>query len=42
MGREPFVVPDGAPVPGETVVVEQIRGLTLAVRRHEPWEVDLL
>jgi membrane-bound serine protease (ClpP class) len=29
-----------APAPGEVVIVQEIRGLTLAVRRREPWEVE--
>ena len=32
---------DGVPEPGESVVVEQIHGLTLTVRRREPWELPL-
>jgi membrane-bound ClpP family serine protease len=28
------------PEPGEPVVVERVNGLTLAVRRCEPWEAD--
>ena len=30
------------PAPGEAVLVLDIRGLTLTVRRCEPWEVELL
>ncbi|NMM88266.1 serine protease [Rhodococcus sp. SRB_17] len=30
-----------APTTGESVVVERIRGLTLSVRRREPWELPL-
>ena len=30
------------PAPGEAVIVLDIRGLTLTVRRCEPWEVELL
>ncbi|WP_072688269.1 NfeD family protein [Rhodococcus marinonascens] len=30
---------DATPTAGDAVVVEQIRGLTLTVRRREPWEV---
>ncbi|MCJ0906601.1 NfeD family protein [Rhodococcus sp. ARC_M6] len=32
---------DPAPTMGESVVVERIRGLTLSVRRREPWESSL-
>ncbi|MFC4605394.1 NfeD family protein [Rhodococcus kronopolitis] len=32
---------DPAPAAGETVVVSAVRGLTLAVRRPEPWEEPL-
>ncbi|MDI9915920.1 NfeD family protein [Rhodococcus sp. IEGM 1379] len=32
---------DPAPTTGESVVVERIRGLTLSVRRREPWELPL-
>jgi len=28
------------PVPGEPVVVERVEGLTLSVRRCEPWEAE--
>ena len=30
------------PAPGDAVIVLAIRGLTLTVRRCEPWEVELL
>lgn len=30
---------DCAPAAGESVVVEKVRGLTLTVRRREPWEL---
>lgn len=32
---------DPIPAAGETVVVEHVRGLTLTVRRREPWELPL-
>jgi membrane-bound serine protease (ClpP class) len=31
---------EALPVPGQRVVVEQVDGLTLAVRTPEPWEVS--
>ena len=30
-----------APAPGEAVIIQEIRGLTLTVRRREPWEAEL-
>ncbi|EKT83966.1 NfeD family protein [Rhodococcus opacus] len=32
---------DETPTAGDSVIVEQIRGLTLTVRRREPWELEL-
>ena len=32
---------DAAPVEGEDVVIDDVQGLTLRVRRAEEWEVDL-
>lgn len=39
---EPIGADDGPPSPGDAVIIERIRGLTLAVRRREPWEIDLV
>ncbi|HEU5265999.1 MAG TPA: hypothetical protein VFU35_04840 [Jatrophihabitans sp.] len=32
---------DSVPFPGEALIVEDIRGLTLVLRRHQPSEADL-
>lgn len=32
---------DEMPTAGESVIVEQVRGLTLTVHRREPWELPL-
>lgn len=29
-----------APVPGESVIIEKLHGLTLSVRPRQPWELD--
>lgn len=39
--RMEFGYDDSVPAVGESVVVEQVRGLTLKVRRREPWELPL-